>query len=98
MHLVSAVEGILKVPPRHLDRVDPPTREEIGEDGNDALGFSSLFRWAGKYNCDSVGEMVEKTIDLHTTAGYALLIHPDKATVDSDYRDLVELQTDMYDV
>ena len=97
MHLVSAVEGILKLPPRHLDRVGPQSTED-NEEGNYALGFSSLFRWAGKYNCDSVGEIVEKTIDLHTTAGYALLIHPDKATVDSDYVRLVELQTDMYDV
>ena len=98
MHLVSAVEGKLKLPPKYLDRVDPRISEDDDENENHALGFSSLFRWAGKYNCDSVGEIVEKTINLHTTAGYALLIHPDKDTVDSDYCKLVELQVDMYDV
>ena len=61
-------------------------------------GFRSLFRWASKYDSDCIGEIIEKTINLHTTAGFALLIHPDKNIVDNDYYRLVELQKDMYQV
>ena len=61
-------------------------------------GFRSLFRWASKYDFDCIGEIIEKTINLHTTAGFALLIHPNKEIVDRDYHRLIELQKDMYEV
>jgi len=60
--------------------------------------FKSLFRWASKYDADDIGQFIPKTIDLHTTAGYALLLHPDKGIVDLDYFNLVELQLDMFSV
>lgn len=44
-----------------------------------------------------VGDYVEPTIDLSTMLGYALLIHPDHAVVDSDYATLTDLQRTMLD-
>ena len=97
MHLVSNKEGIIKTAPKYLDLLIPPIPDENSENSSiDENGFQSLFRWAGKYGSESVGEIIEKTINLHTTAGFALLVHPDKKIVDSDYHRLVELQKDMY--
>ena len=64
-------------------------------------GFPSLLRWACKYDEDSAreGERIERTVDLHTTAGYALLLHPQRAVVEADYARLVRLQlADMFSV
>ena len=81
--------------------------DEILDEGNEIInenkeiskkGFRSLFRWASKYDSDCIGEIIEKTINLHTTAGFALLIHPNKEIVDRDYHRLIELQKDMYEV
>jgi hypothetical protein len=60
--------------------------------------FKSLFRFASKYDAEDIGQWIPKTIDLHTTAGYALLLHPEKNVVDTDYFKLVELQLDMFSV
>lgn len=60
--------------------------------------FKSLFRFASKYDAEDIGLWIPKTIDLHTTAGYALLLHPEKCIVDTDYSKLVELQLDMFSV
>ena len=97
MHLVSDVEGILKKIPKHLEKLNSPKFDENGE-LSEISNFESLFRWAGKYDSESVGEIIEKTINLHTTAGFALLIHPDKNIVDKDYFEILELQKDMYEV
>ena len=96
MHLVSDVEGILKKIPKHLEKLNSPKFDENGELSENSI-FESLFRWAGKYDSESVGEIIEKTINLHTTAGFALLIHPDKNIVDDDYFKILELQEDMYE-
>ena len=97
MHLVSNKEGIIEKTPKYLDRLIPPILEENGENSGIVQdGFESLFRWAGKYGFENIGEIIEKTINLHTTAGFALLVHPDKKIVDFDYFRIVELQKDMY--
>jgi hypothetical protein len=38
------------------------------------LPLASLLQWSCKYDDDSVGDPVERTVDLHTTAGYALQV------------------------
>jgi ferritin-like metal-binding protein YciE len=96
MHLVSDREGILKNTPKHLEKLNSPKFDENGE-LSEISHFESLFRWAGKYGSENVGEIIEKTINLHTTAGFALLIHPDKKIVDNDYFDIIELQKSMYE-
>eukprot|EP01041_Mallomonas_annulata_P013775 gene13775-29292_t len=82
VHLVSTVEGKLSTSPSHI---------------NDVMELQSLYRWVPVYE-GHIGEQIVKTIDLTTTAGYAILIHPDKSVVDADYHRLVQLQGEMYSV
>ena len=44
------------------------------------------------------GEPVRKTVDLNTAAGYAHLLHQDKAVVEADYAELRRLQPDLFEV
>jgi hypothetical protein len=79
-----------------MDNNDSDGKEYHRKD--DKHVFKSLFRWASKYDANDIGQFIPKTIDLHTTAGYALLLHPEKCIVDLDYFNLVELQLDMFSV
>jgi len=59
--------------------------------------LKSLLRWCPVY--DGVpGEEIVETVDLKTTAGYALLLHPSKKVVDEDYEILLFYQKNMYDI
>ena len=44
------------------------------------------------YASFGVGEMVEKTVDIRSDSGYALLMGEEEAAVERDYRRVVELQ------
>jgi hypothetical protein len=77
----SSSDHVLKSKPRHHHHHPP--------------GFRSLVRWACKYH-GYTGEYVRKTIDLHTTAGYALLAHPEWTVIEADYQRLVTMQLDMF--
>lgn len=80
VHLVSYLNGTLTQPPLYIDEI---------------LNMESLLQWSPNYDGE-VGETIVPTVDLHTTAGYALLVHPDKMVVDNDYKRLLEIQKEMY--
>ena len=82
VHLVSPKTGILQMPVRYMSEIN---------------SLESLLRWCPAY--DGVpGEEIVETVDLKTTAGYALLLHPLKTVVDEDYQKLVLYQQTMYPV
>eukprot|EP00597_Dinobryon_sp_UTEXLB2267_P000335 CAMPEP_0170072938 /NCGR_PEP_ID=MMETSP0019_2-20121128/10460_1 /TAXON_ID=98059 /ORGANISM="Dinobryon sp., Strain UTEXLB2267" /LENGTH=483 /DNA_ID=CAMNT_0010282177 /DNA_START=226 /DNA_END=1677 /DNA_ORIENTATION=+ len=81
VHLVSYVEGALSEPPRHRFNI--------------LTELPSLCKWS--LNCEGAveGEQVQRTVDLDTTLGYALLQHERKEQVDLDYAKLIAFQEDM---
>ena len=44
------------------------------------------------------GEYIEKTIDLSTTCGYALMAHKDEGCLKNDFLQLLALQDDLYEI
>ena len=46
----------------------------------------------------SIGDEVEKTVDIRTDCGYVLLINEDPALLESDYRVITALQKTMFEV
>jgi len=77
-HLSSHVEGTL---------LEPPLADE------EALRavMPSLFVWRPFYQ-GTIGERVEKTVDLRTAAGYALLVSQSLEEISEDYNNLVAFQ------
>jgi len=93
VHLSSLVEGTLVSPVAEVRR---GTDEDEDEEAVDANGMfaKSLLAWCPLY--EDAGMRVQKTVDLTTTAGYALLASFNKQQIAKDFRRIIELQELMH--
>ena len=58
--------------------------------------FYISIAYVNKYE-GTVGEVIERTTDLSTTCGYALLAHKNEERLFEDFKRLIDLQDALYD-
>lgn len=85
MHLSSYFSGALSTPMLGSSEEEMQTY------------LPSLFTWRPFYRGE-IGEIVQKTIDLRSTAGYAIMISQSKDALDEEYSQLLEFQKFMFTI